>query len=188
MHTDSSSSGSSYCCLGSHQTGLSSETGSTLRKEIFLRDNIFSKMLKQARICEDSMVGKKIFNLFLARLCASNEPRNEEIYLKYMKEILESKCYESADNEKSNQKAPNENKSILEYDSESSSSLSDDDSSYRSHMGTNISHLKKANEMNKRINPLSNIRWRSNAGNEQSRTNEPPSNGMYPDDFRWAFV
>jgi len=39
MHTDSSSSGLSYCCLGSHQTGLSSETGSTLQKEIFLRDN-----------------------------------------------------------------------------------------------------------------------------------------------------
>ena len=64
MHTDSSSSGLSYCCLGSHQTGLSSETGSTLRKEIFLRDNIFSKMLKQARIGENSMVGNKIFNLF----------------------------------------------------------------------------------------------------------------------------
>ena len=122
MHTNSSSSGSSYCCLGSHQTGLSSETGSTLWKEVFLRDNIFSKMLKEARIGENSMVGKKIFNQFLARLSASNEPRNEEIYLKYMKEILESKCYESADNKELNQKAPND-------DSESSSSLSDDDSS-----------------------------------------------------------
>ena len=105
-----------------------------------------------------------------------------------MKEILESKCYESADNEKSNQKAPNENKSILEYDSESCSRLSDDDSSYRSHKGTNISHLKKANEGNRRIKPLPTIRRRSNAGNEQCRTNEPLSNGMYRDDLRWTFV
>ena len=123
-------------------------------------------MLKEARIGENSMVGKKIFNLFLAQLSASNEPRNEEIYLKYMKQILESKCYESVDNEEFNQKAPND-------DSESSSSLSDDDSSYGGDMGTNFSNVKKANEGNRRTEPLLSVRWRSNAGNKQSRTDRP---------------
>jgi hypothetical protein len=58
-HCNSATSSLSHNCLSSHQTGQSTETGTTLREQIDQPNKVFSEILTSATIKKKSKKGKE---------------------------------------------------------------------------------------------------------------------------------
>lgn len=88
-HYNSAISSLSHNCLSSHQSGQSSETGTTLREGIDQRNKVFSEILKSAKIKKNSKKGKETFAELLYRLQMSDKWNDEHVIRRTMQQILD---------------------------------------------------------------------------------------------------